>query len=102
MPSASAISCADGWPIPKMYVRPISSRFWFGRLTPAMRANLFSLSLALLVARVGANDHGAPIPLDHAAALAHGLDGRSDFHGSRCARTTISHAARVLMVPGPL
>src|SRR5581483_1841446 len=34
-----------------------------------------SLPLALLVARVGADDHGAPMPLDHAAALAHGLDG---------------------------
>src|SRR5438105_4154707 len=32
------------------------------------------LALPLLVARVGADDHGRAVPLDHAAALAHGLD----------------------------
>jgi hypothetical protein len=35
---------------------------------------VLSLTLPLLVARVGADDHGAPMPLDDAAALAHGLD----------------------------
>ena len=30
--------------------------------------------------RVGADDHGRTVPLDHAAALAHGLDGRAYFH----------------------
>jgi hypothetical protein len=43
-------------------------------LTPAMRAKRDSLSLPLLVPRVGADDHGLAVPLDHAAALAHGLD----------------------------
>jgi hypothetical protein len=37
-------------------------------------------ALPLLVPRVGADDHGRAVPLDHAAALAHGLDGRTDFH----------------------
>ena len=32
------------------------------------------LTLPLLVSRVGADDHGLAVPLDHAAALAHGLD----------------------------
>src|SRR5436190_24325631 len=62
-----------------MYVSPISSRFWFGRLTPAMRATC-RLPLPLLVPWIGANDHGRAVPLDHAAALAHGLDGRTNFH----------------------
>jgi hypothetical protein len=64
--------CAVERPMPKMYVSPISSRFWFGRLTPAMRAKC--LTLPLLVPRIGADDHGRTVPLDHAAALAHGLD----------------------------
>jgi hypothetical protein len=37
-------------------------------------------ALPLLVARIGADDHGRAVPLDHAAAFAHGLDGRTDFH----------------------
>src|SRR5215475_6787943 len=61
-----------------MYVSPISRRFWFGRLTPAMRAT--RLPLPLLVSRVGADDHGRSVPLDHPAALTHGFDGRSDLH----------------------
>src|SRR5215475_4176474 len=61
-----------------MYVSPISSRFWFGRFTPAMRAT--QLPLPLLVTRIAADDHGRAVPLDHATAFAHGLDGRTDFH----------------------
>src|SRR3954467_13773912 len=38
------------------------------------------LTLPLLVPWVGADDHGRAVPLDHAAALAHGLDGRAYFH----------------------
>jgi hypothetical protein len=41
-------------------------------------------ALPLLVPRVGADDHGRAVPLDHAAALAHGLDGWTDFHDQRC------------------
>jgi hypothetical protein len=37
-------------------------------------------ALPLLVPRVGTDDHGRAVPLDHAAAFAHGLDGRTDFH----------------------
>src|SRR4051794_41965523 len=62
-----------------MYVRPISSRFWFGRLTPAILA---TLALPLLVAGVRADDHGAAVPLDHAAALTHGLHGRTNLQGA--------------------
>ena len=37
-------------------------------------------ALPLLVTGIGADDHGRAVPLDHAAALAHGLDGRTNFH----------------------
>jgi hypothetical protein len=37
-------------------------------------------ALPLLVPGVSADDHGRAVPLDHAAALAHGLDGRANFH----------------------
>jgi hypothetical protein len=43
-------------------------------------------ALPLLVPRVGADDHGRAVPLDHATALAHGLDGRTDFHLSGACR----------------
>ncbi len=41
-------------------------------------------ALPLLVPRIGADDHGRAVPLDHAATLAHGLDGWTDFHDQRC------------------
>jgi len=49
-----------------------------------MRAMSFQtlLALPLLVPGIGADDHRAPVPLDHAAPLAHGLDRRTDFHVS--------------------
>jgi len=65
---------------PDLYVSPISSRFWFGRFTPAMRATGSPLSLSLLVPRIGTDDHGRAVPLDHPAPLTHGFDGRSDLH----------------------
>jgi hypothetical protein len=37
-------------------------------------------ALPLLVTGIAADDHGRAVPLDHAAAFAHGLDGRADFH----------------------
>ena len=61
------------WARPMTFEGWAASRFWFGRLTPAMRATC-SLPLSLLVPRVAADDHGRAVPLDHAAALAHGLD----------------------------
>src|SRR5687767_122314 len=60
-----------------MYVRPTSSRFSRGRFTPAMRA---TLSLPLLVSGVRADDEDPAAALDHAAAVTHRFDGRSDFH----------------------
>src|SRR5919204_5634119 len=67
-----------------MYVSPISSRFWFGKFTPAMRA-IPLLALTLLVTRIRADDHGRAVPLDDAAPLAHGLDGCSDLHAYKTA-----------------
>jgi hypothetical protein len=32
------------------------------------------------VTGIGADDHGAPMPLDHAASLTHGFHGRTNFH----------------------
>src|SRR6476659_4297150 len=43
-----------------------------------MRAKVSTLPL--LVPGIGADHHGAPMPLDHAAALTHWLDGRANFH----------------------
>jgi hypothetical protein len=40
----------------------------------------YDSALPLLVPRVAADDHGRPVPLDHAAAFAHGFDGRAYFH----------------------
>jgi hypothetical protein len=56
-----------------MYVSPISSRFWFGRLTPAILATRLTLPL-LVLGIFAADDHGDAMPLDHAAAVADGLD----------------------------
>src|SRR5438309_825181 len=39
-----------------------------------------ALTLPLLVAWIRANDQDRALPLDDAAALAHGLDGRTNFH----------------------
>src|SRR5262245_61520621 len=83
-PAVSRIFCELGRPMPKMYVRPISTRLLGGRSTPLIRAillNLYPLSLTLLVLRVLADDAdhaGAP---DHLALRADLLDGRTDFHG---------------------
>src|SRR5919109_3051425 len=63
-----------------MYVSATSSRFSRGRLTPAIRANFSLLALSLLVPRVAADDQHLAVPLDHAAAVTHRLDGRSNFH----------------------
>src|SRR5690349_14691598 len=48
--------------------------------TPAMRA--MSLPLPLLVPRVGADDHDAPMAADHLALLADRLHARSNLHRS--------------------
>jgi hypothetical protein len=62
-------------------VRLISNRFSRGMSTPAIRA--IPLSLPLLVARVLADDHHAPVAANHLAPVAHLLDARLDLHVSR-------------------
>src|SRR5215207_3595155 len=80
MPS-SARSLFD-WerPIPKMYVRPISTRLFSGMLMPAMRAIACALPLPLLVTGVRADDQHAPVATNDLALLAHRLDRRSYLH----------------------
>jgi hypothetical protein len=53
-----------------------------GALTVARRAT--NLTLPLLVPGIGADDHGAPMPLDNAAPLTHRFDGRTNFHRDPC------------------
>src|SRR5713226_6117932 len=82
--ASAKIFLEDGMPIPYMYWIAISPRLSRGRSTPEIRA-MWSplypwLTLALLVARVLADDaHDALAPHD-LAVLAPDFDGRSDFH----------------------
>src|ERR1017187_3106735 len=70
-----------GRPIPKMEVRPISTRLFGGRSTPAIRAIADSSSaLTLFVLDVLANDPHHTGAADHLALAADLLDGRADFH----------------------
>jgi len=39
-------------------------------------------ALPLLVARIGADHHDPPMPADHPALVANGLDARVHLHGS--------------------
>src|SRR5690349_10060914 len=71
---------AVGFPMPKMYVRAISSRFSRGMSTPAIRAMPFLLALALLVPGVLADDHHHAVAADHLALLTDGFDARPDLH----------------------
>src|SRR4051794_12162984 len=64
-----------------MYVRPISTRFSRGRLTPAIRA-IPPLPLPLLVTGVAADHHHGAAAPDRPALLAHRLDARPDLHDS--------------------
>src|SRR5262245_7999744 len=65
-----------------MYVSATSRRFSRERFTPAIRANSSPslLALPLLVPRVRADDQHLAVPLDHAAAVTHRLDGRTYLH----------------------
>src|SRR5687768_3898672 len=60
------------------------------------------LALPLLVTRIGADDHGAPVPLDHAAALTHGFHGRTDFHGRPSLAVAVGDPAAGEVVGGEL
>src|SRR5215207_3321109 len=67
-----------------MYVRPISSCFLRGMVTPEIRAKRY-LPLTLLVTRVLADHQHAAVPADDLALLTHRLDRRSYLHGPfRC------------------
>src|SRR2546426_4854193 len=93
-PVIARIFCDVGRPIPKMYVSAISMRFSFGRSTPAIRAKTFllggapqapestNLTLALLVARVLADDADHALAPDHLAVLANFRDRCLDLHRS--------------------
>src|SRR5262245_47301681 len=74
MPVAAQMSFARERPTPKMCVRPMTTCLFIGMLMPAIRAMFSSylLTLALLVARVRADD------VDH-AATAHDLAVLADF-----------------------
>ena len=50
------------------------------RAVPLLFSVLCGSALALFVLRVLANDHNFALALDDLALLAHGLNGRSDFH----------------------
>ena len=78
-----------------IFVQIQSAGFEFGRKTEGADRELFrlfgteeadwsefrlTLALSLLVLGVLADDHDFTLALDDLALLAHGLDGRSDFH----------------------
>src|SRR3954454_8724525 len=68
-----------------MYVSEISSRFSRGMSTPAIRAMLnLSLTLALLVPRVVADDAHRTVAANHLALVAHLFDRRPDLHLRSC------------------
>ena len=73
-------------------------RFSLGISTPRIRAMIGrggkgggdDSALALLVARVRANDAKHPLPLDDAAVAAKTFHGWPDFHGKRFARVVLA------------
>src|SRR5215216_1374475 len=78
-PVSSRIFFAVDWPIPKMYVSPISIRLLRGRSTPAIRA--MALPLPLLVPRVLLADDPNDAPAtDHLAMLTDRLDAATHLH----------------------
>src|SRR5262245_1121324 len=83
-----------------MYVSAISRRFSRGRFTPAIRANSSPslLALPLLVPRVRADDQHGAVPLDHAAAVTHRLDGWTYLHGRSWSKP---HPRKSADVPRP-
>src|SRR6185437_12138089 len=59
---------------------------------------------------IRADDHGRAVPLDHAAALTHGLDGRTDFQGNALLKSrenactakphAVDHRSKAAPAPG--
>src|SRR4051812_15687056 len=84
MPQASQIWRARVRPMPKMAVRPISACWCGGMLIPAIRAMVFPKyrrsTLALLVARVGADHAHDVLAADDLAVAADLLDGSRNSH----------------------
>src|SRR5262245_44109647 len=80
-----------------MYCTAISPRFSRGRSTPAMRAIRRSsrLALALLVARVLADDPHDARAADDLAVLAPDLDRRLDFHAFLNRSSFVRPTARI-------
>src|SRR5215204_112847 len=79
-PVSPRIRLLVGLPMPKMYVRAISTRFSRGRSTPAMRA---MLALPLFVLGVAlADDADDALSLDDFAVLANRLHARTNLHTS--------------------
>jgi len=91
MPVSARIFLDVVRPMPKMYVRLISTRFSRGMSTPDRRA---MSALPLLVSWIGADDHHAPVATDDLALLTDGFDARSNFHdcflGVRLSESTSS------------
>src|SRR5215472_6149406 len=81
-----------------MAVRPIHRRLLGGRSTPAMRAMLFSLSLALAVLRVGANHAHHAAPVDNLALHANFLYRCSNLHATPSFRIPARPAALLVTV----
>src|SRR5450759_5131340 len=75
--AAERMRLEAGRPIPKMYVKPISTRLLRGRSTPAIRA---ILSLPLFVLRIFADHPQHALAADRLAFCANLLDGCPDFH----------------------
>src|SRR5262245_32576545 len=82
MPVAVQMSLARERPTPKMCVRPMTTCLFIGMLMPAIRAmfDSYLLTLALLVARVGANDIDDAATAHDLAVLADFLDRGTYFH----------------------
>jgi len=52
-----------------------------GRPVRAAARRTIGLALALLVPRIGADHHDPPVPANHPALVADGLDARVHLHG---------------------
>jgi hypothetical protein len=61
--------------------KPLARRGWNEHFFLVRRVELLGLTLALLVARVGADDHDPPVAPDDPALLADLLHARLDLHG---------------------
>src|SRR6187549_3575385 len=104
MPVFAQMSFARERPTPKMCVSPMTTCLFIGMFTPAIRAmfDTYLLTLALLVARVRANDIDEAATAHDLAVLADFLDRGTNFHLEspllilRRATAAITHQVRLL------